>query len=194
MTLRRLMMLLPALGLTMSVACFDDKDEDEDEDEDDDSGNGYSTTTSTSTSWETTGNGTTGTGTGTGGGAPTVSVTWGGSSVDIDVAGGPGAYWFGMAETSGCDDCWTGEDCVYGYSYGGTVLAYCHDGGDTGTNLTYGGDFNALAAGTTVFSSASFDGRVTYFLESDTDFGGDGSCYIWGGDTSYFDGLGCGQL
>ena len=193
MTLRRLIMLLPALGLTMSVACFDDKDEDEDEDEDDDSGDGYSTTTSTG--WETTGTGGTGTGgTTTTGGAPTASVTWGASSVDIDVAGGPGAYWFGIAETADCDDCWTGEDCVYGYSYGGTTFAYCHDGGDTGTSLAYGGDATQLAAGTTVFGSDDFDGKVTYYLESDRDFGGDGSCYVWGADNSYYDGLGCDQL
>ena len=165
------------LAMTGLVACDNGKDTAE---------SGAATTGGTTT-------GTTG-GTTTGGGAPTASVTWGGASVDVAVAGGPGAYWFGMAETTGCDDCWTGEDCVYGYSYGGTTYAYCHDAGDTGTSLAYGGDATPLAAGTTVFGSDDFDSRVTYYLESDTDFGGDGSCYVWGADNSYYDGLGCGQL
>jgi hypothetical protein len=182
----RLLRLLPLLALTLATACFDDKDDDEDDGGDDtaDTGGDWGT------SWGTT-TGTTG-GT-TGWSSPTASVTWGGSAVDVDVAGGPGAYWFGMAETVGCDDCWTGEDCVYGYDGGGTTLAYCHDGGDSGTSLTYGGNPSALSAGNTVFSSAS-DGTVTYYLESDTDFGGDGSCYIWGADASYYDGLGCTAL
>ena len=111
------------LAMTGLVACDNGKDTAE---------SGAATTGGTTT-------GTTG-GTTTGGGAPTASVTWGGASVDVAVAGGPGAYWFGMAETTGCDDCWTGEDCVYGYDASGTTLAYCHDGGDTGTSLAYGGD------------------------------------------------------
>lgn len=35
------------------------------------------------------------------------------------------------------------------------------------------------------------EGRVTYFIESLTEFGGDGSCYLWGHDREYYDGLGC---
>lgn len=147
-----------------------------------------------STGTTTTGGTTTGTTGTTGTPAPTATVTWGGASVDVAISGGPGAYWFGMAETGGCDDCWTGEDCVYGYETGSGTLSYCHDGGDTGTSLTYGGDAAGLAAGTTVFTDASFDGNVTYMIESDTAFGGDGSCYIWGNDTSYYDGLGCSNL
>jgi hypothetical protein len=191
MTLRRLLTLLPALTLSMSVACFDDKDDDdEDEDEDDDSGHGGDTTwgSTTTSSWTTTG-GTTGSS-----GTPLVSVDWGSNSVGLSVSEGPGAYWFGMAETSGCSDCWTGEDCVFGYDASGTTLAYCHDGGDTGTSLSYGGDAGALAAGTTVFRSSSSSGDVTYYLESDSNYGGDGSCYTWGNDPSYYDGLGCTSL
>jgi hypothetical protein len=171
--------IVAALAMTGLVAC-DNKGDTAD-------------SAGTTTGGTTTGGTTTG-GTTTGSSAPTASVTWGGSSVDLTVSGGPGAYWFGMAETTGCDDCWTGEDCVYGYDAGGTTLAYCHDGGDTGTSLAYGGDAGALAAGTTVFVDASFDGAVTYFLDSDSDFGGDGSCYVWGADTSYYDGLGCTSL
>ena len=122
------------------------------------------------------------------------AVVWGETNVSLSASGGPGAYWFGMAETLDCDDCWTGEDCVFGYDASGTTLSYCHDAGDAGTTLTYGGDPAALGAGETVFKDSSHDGNVTYYLESDTDFGGDGTCYIWGADTSYYDGLGCSSL
>ena len=138
--------------------------------------------------------GTTGETTTTGGDPPTATVQWTETAVDIAVSGGPGAYWFGMAETLDCTDCWTGEDCVYGYDASGTTLAYCHDAGDAGTTLTYGGDAAALGAGETVFTDNSYDGKVTYYLESDVDFGGDGACYVWGADAAYYDGLGCTAL
>jgi hypothetical protein len=180
MSLRHLTLLLPVA--TLSVACFDDKDDDDDEDDDeDDSGYDWSTTTGYY--------GTTGTGT-TGGSTPAVSVSWGSTGVDIAIAGGAGGWWFGMAETRGCSDCWTGEDCVYGYTYSGGSLNYCHDAGDTGTGLTYGGDATALSAGTTLFPDSSFESTVTYYLESQADF----SCWVWGDDPSYYDGLGCDQL
>ena len=168
------MTIVAALAMTGLVACTGDKD--------------------TSDSAGTTGGTTTGTTTGTTGTtAPTASVTWGAASVDLVVSGGPGAYWFGMAEAG--EDGWTGEDCVYGYELDdGSVLAWCHDGTDTGTSLTYGGDAVALVAGTTVFTDASFDGSVTYYLESDPEYGGDGSCYVWGADATYYDGLGCSAL
>jgi hypothetical protein len=189
MSLRHLMLLLPVV--TLSVACFDDKDDD-DEDDDDDSGYDWTTPTGY---YGTTGYGTTGTTGTTGtGGVPTVSVTWGSSAIDLSVSGGAGAWWFGMAETAGCSDCWTGEDCAYGFELAdGSVLAYCHDGTDTGTSLTYGGDAGALAAGTTVFPRSS-EGDVTYYLESDPNFGGDDTCWIWGDDVSYYSGLGCTAL
>ena len=57
-----------------------------------------------------------------------------------------------------------------------------------------GGDATNLAAGTTVFGDATFDGTVSYYLESDPEFGGDGSCYVWGADVTYYDGLGCSAL
>jgi hypothetical protein len=188
MTLGRLLSLLPALTLSMSVACLDGKDDDdEDEDEDEDSGG--------DTTWGTTtgSTGTTGTSTGTNVG-PLVSVNWGSSAVELSIEGGPGAYWFGIAETSGCNDCWTGEDCVFGYDASGTFLAYCHDSWDEGTSLSYGGAAAALAAGTTVFPDSGYSADVTYYLESDPEYGGDGSCYTWGDDTRYYDGLGCTNL
>lgn len=118
---------------------------------------------------------------------PVASVEWGASGLTLELASGGGAFWFGLAQTTG-DEPWTGEDCVYGYeSPDGAYLSYCHDAGESGTFLTYGGDRNALASGTTAFEDASLDGQVTYFLESDWS----GLCYVWGDDTSYFDGLGC---
>jgi hypothetical protein len=127
--------------------------------------------------------------------APTASVSWGADSIALTVSGGGGAWWFGMAESVDCDDCWTGEDCVYGYEAGdGSVFAYCHDAGDAGVSLTYGGNPSELVAGTTVFSDAGFDGKVSYILESDPEYGGDGSCWIWGADNAYYEGLLCGEL
>ena len=138
-----------------------------------------------------------GDGTDGGGGDPSASVSWGGSSVTLNVTDGPGAYWFGMAETGASDDPWTGEDCLYGYTLGdGTNLSYCHDAGDGGdTTLSYGGDAMNLQAGTTVFTSSSYDGSVAYYLESDPDFGGTGECWAWGnGAGSYYSELGCGSI
>lgn len=178
-------LLLPVLLLPGLIACGE-KDEDDDDDDDcsdsgdcDDDGSTWTGTTSS------TGTGTTG---------PSASVVWGSASVEIAVSGGPGAYWFGMAETIGCEDCWTGEDCIYGYEYSGGSLNYCHDAGDNGTTLTYGGDAASLAAGTTLFPNGDYEYAITYFLESDVEFGGDGSCYVWGADTTYYDGLGCTNL
>ena len=176
-------LLLPVLLLPGLIACGEKDDDDDDDDDCSDSGD----CDDDGSTW-------TGTGTGTGSTGPAVSVEWGSSSVDIAISGGPGAYWFGMAETIGCEECWTGEDCIYGYVYDGGSLNYCHDAGDNGTTLTYGGDAGGLEAGTTVFPSDQYDASITYYLESDVDFGGDGSCYVWGADTTYYDGLGCTNL
>ena len=176
MTFRK---LLPIVLVPCVVACFE-KDDDDDDD-DDDSGRWATTTTATAT------------GTGTATGSPTTpafATDWGETAFTIIIAGGPGAYWFGWAQDDVIDP-WTGEDCIYGYTTGsGDTLAYCHDAGDTGTTLTYGGDPAALAAGTTVWS-APFQDQATYYVESDTEFGGDGACWVWGADVTYYDGLGC---
>ena len=122
---------------------------------------------------------------------PEVGVEWTPSGVDLSIYGGPGGYWFGMAETADCVDCWTGEDCVYGDDFDGSTVLYCHDVGDGGGVLTYGGDRGALVEGTTGFSDPSDGEGVTYLLGSDPAYGGDGSCFVWGHDPSYYEGLGC---
>jgi hypothetical protein len=122
---------------------------------------------------------------------PTFAVTWGGSSVDLAITDGDGSYFFGMAETgSTCsanpDDCWTGEDCVFGFS----DYAYCHPAAATGVSLTYGGAFDAVNEGSdTVFPDNSFDGSVTYYIEYT-----DGSCGVFGQDVSYYASQNCTQL
>jgi hypothetical protein len=142
----------------------------------------------TSTGWYGT-TGTTGSVT-TGWEPPTASVEWGASGLTLEIGAGGGEYWFGLAQTTG-EDPWTGEDCVYGYeSSDGSTLSYCHYAGDSGTFLTYGGDRYALATGTTAFEDASLDGQITYVLASEWS----GRCYVWGDDTSYYDGLGCDAL
>ena len=118
-----------------------------------------------------------------------VDVTWGSSSVDLTITNGDAtqSYWFGMAEVVGCpaEDCWTGEDCIYGYA----GYAYCHPAATTGVSLAYGAPFDAVTEGVdTVFFDSGFDGSVTYYLEDNT------ACWVWGADTSYYDGLGCTAL
>lgn len=126
---------------------------------------------------------------------PNVSVSWTSDGLELDIVGGPGDYYFGLAETAeGVTDPWTGEDCYQGYTDdAGDVYVYCHYVGSSGTTLAYGGDAWALGHGTTAFDQ-SHDGAVTYYLESSTDLGGTGECWVWGGDTSYYAALGCEEL
>lgn len=119
------------------------------------------------------------------------SVAWGGSAVALTLTDGSGSYFFGMAETgSTCSadptQCWTGEDCIFGFS----DFLYCHPASATGVSLSYGGAFDALSEGSdTVFPDNSFDGSVTYYLEDSA-----GACYVWGDDTSYYSSEGCSSL
>jgi hypothetical protein len=119
---------------------------------------------------------------------PTFSVDWGGSAVTLAIGGGTSTYLWGIAETGGSADPWTGEDCAYGYTLSdGSVLGpYCHDAGASGISLTYGGSATDLTEGTTVFTDNSFSSSTTHYTES-----AEGACWVWGTDVSYYDGLGC---
>ena len=128
-----------------------------------------------------------------------VSVTWGASAVSLTISGGEAGanYQWGLAETgstcnNGSGDCWTGEDCLDGYTTGsGTTYNYCHPVGGTTASLSYGADPSSVTAGqATVFGDSGFDGSVTYILDNITS----GDCYIWGNDTMYYNGLGCNEL
>ena len=110
-----------------------------------------------------------------------VSVNWGSGSVDVAVNGGPGAYWFGMAETADCVDCWTGEDCIYVHTRR-RVLARLVSRRGRQWDLA---DVRRRRRGTGGRDHGLARERrrsVTYYLESDAEFGGDGSCYVWGND------------
>lgn len=122
------------------------------------------------------------------------AVTWGSSSVELSISDDEGrAFWFGMAETNaGCgDECWTGEDCLYGYTSpntGTTYGPYCHDAGTEGISLTYGGDPTNLQEGTTVFPDSSYKGNVAYYFEDQDS----GDCWVGGlNGASYYSGQGC---
>ena len=129
-----------------------------------------------------------------------VSVTWGASSVSLTITGGDAnaSYEWGLAETgSTCDngsgDCWTGEDCLDGYTTGsGTLYSYCHSlTSNNSITLDYGASPEGLSEGqNTVFGNSNFDGSITYFLDDSTS----GTCYVWGDDTSYYSGIGCNEL
>lgn len=182
---------LLSLGLILGAGCFlPDKSDDDDEDEDEDDGGWGS-----GSGWgddDTGGGGSgSGSGSGSGGGGLDASVTWGSSSLQLDIEGGAGAYVFGIAEThSGCADyCWTGEDCVYGHPDSG--LEYCHPMGATGGELYYGGYPTELAEGEeTVFPDSSYEDLTTYYLMSLQSE----ECWVWGAEPGYYDGLGCTEI
>ncbi len=121
------------------------------------------------------------------------SDSWGSSSLDLNITNGDAgaSYYFGTAET-GCDDpdnCWYGEDCIYGDLTG--LYFYCHPASVTGVSLAYGGDYANLNEGSeTVYTDSSFEPNVTYYVEDAIS----GSCWIWGDDTSYYAGLGCDEI
>ena len=127
-------------------------------------------------------------------GPPTVGVQLSGTGLALTVSGGPGGYWFGVAETGGTTNGWTGEDCVYGFTTEDqTAYSFCHDAGNTGTQLDKVGSFVEMAPGKTIFDN-TFEGKLTYYLESDINYGGDGSCYVWGHDPEYYAAQGCTTL
>ncbi|NOY27320.1 MAG: hypothetical protein GXP62_15740 [Oligoflexia bacterium] len=121
----------------------------------------------------------------------TMDCAWDGSGISVDLVNGDSAgYSFGMAETDCGGDCWTGEDCLYGYTLGdGSVLSYCHPLSSTGGYLTTVGDSDLIVEGsTTILDPATM--YITYYLEEVSS----GDCWIWGYDTSYYGGVGCSDL
>lgn len=121
---------------------------------------------------------------------PTFGVSWGDSSVSLSITDGAegAAYYLGIAENSGCDDCWTGEDCFMGYDLSsGDNLLYCHPVSATGGELSYGATPSDVVEGsTTVYSNADFSTGVTYIVDDRS--GADAPCWTWGADTTYYNG------
>ena len=124
------------------------------------------------------------------------SVTWNANSVTLEITGGDidASYSWGIVETGatceyGSGDCWTGEDCLDGYTIGsGTTYSYCHPLDDNSITLEYGASPEGLTEGqSTAFGNSDFDGSVTYILEDVAS----GVCYVWGHDTTYYSGIGC---
>jgi len=125
---------------------------------------------------------------------PTPSVTWGDSSVSLDIADAEtgAAYNWGIAEnTGGCLEsewgCWTGEDCHRGFdlSDGGNYL-YCHPVTGSSASLAYGAAPDAVTEGSsTVFGDATFSTVTTHILDN-TVSAEAGSCWVWGADTSHY--------
>ena len=121
---------------------------------------------------------------------PTFAVSWGDSSVSLsitDAADGASYYW-GITENSGCDDCWTAEDCFMGYDLGtGTNLSYCHPVSATGGELSYGaGATDVVEGSTTLFWEAAYSTKVTYIVDDRSS--ADAPCWTWGADTTYYGG------
>jgi len=124
------------------------------------------------------------------------SVSWGDSSVSLSITNGDSAasYNWGIAENSGgCLSsewgCWTGEDCHMGFDLtSGGNYSYCHPVSSTGGSLAYGASPDAVAEGdSTVFGEASFSTVTTHVLDNAASTEAE-SCWVWGADTSYYNG------
>ena len=126
-----------------------------------------------------------------------LSLDWEGYSVTLSIGienGLDGAdYHWGIAETSGsCLDyeggCWTGEDCFMGYDLNdGTNLRYCHPISDTGATLAYEGSVSNLDEGQeTVFPDNSYLEFTTHLIDDWSS--AEAPCWVFGDDTSYYDG------
>ena len=119
----------------------------------------------------------------------TASVTWGDSSVALALTvenGLDGAeYYWGIAQTNDCTDCWTGEDCHGGYLLGsGSLLEYCHPIDADGGELFYGGDPNDLSEGAETVFSQQLSATATHIVDDQSS--AEGPCWTWGADTSYY--------
>jgi hypothetical protein len=129
----------------------------------------------------------------------TTSVSWAAGAVTLDIANGDetASYNWGLTENVGsCIDdgwCWTGEDCHTGYNEtnGGNIL-YCHPVSSSGGSLSYGASCDSsgcdvIEGSTTVFDDG-FSDKITHILDNEASTE-DGSCWVWGADTSYYDGF-----
>jgi hypothetical protein len=118
------------------------------------------------------------------------SVSWAADEVVLTVLpSAPEPLQFGIAEATGCTDCWTGEDSIIDDTPGADEAPHdCHEigAGFQTLRLRCGGDAAALEPGTTAFD-ASADGRATCILIGPHD----PNCWVWGDDPAYFDGQGC---
>jgi hypothetical protein len=125
---------------------------------------------------------------------PEVIVVWDVSSLRIDLSKSDSTanYNIGIVENAGdCLDesnCWTGEDCFQGFQQEDNTLLYCHPFyAGTTLDIEYGALPGEVNEGeTTVFSDRSFRTVVTFIL-NDQRSGQDGSCWVWGADTSYYE-------
>ena len=124
------------------------------------------------------------------------SVSWGDSSVDLSISDAEdgASYNWGVAENTGACltseyGCWTGEDCYMGYDLtSGGNYTYCHPVSATGGSLAYGASPDAVAEGmSTVFTDSAFSTVTTHILDNAASTEAD-SCWVWGADTSYYNG------
>lgn len=125
-----------------------------------------------------------------------MSVSWGDSSISIDLTNGDAdaMYYWGLAENSGdcltADyGCWTGEDCFMGFDLtSGGNYTYCHPVNTNGGMLAYGASPDGVVEGsTTVFSSPNFSIDVTHILDNAASIEEE-TCWVWGADTNYYNG------
>ena len=117
-----------------------------------------------------------------------ITATWSADGVTLAITNGTGGYSFGMAETS--EGGWEGEDCLEGPGPSGNSGNYdiCHDGvSASGITLTTVHSLDEIVANSTTLITDTIANGGS--LESIVD--GTEGCYTWGGDGSYYAGLGC---
>ncbi len=122
-------------------------------------------------------------------GEPAINLNWTADDVTVELENiTTGGFDFGMAETIDMDNGWFGEDCLNG------TLTYmmCHEFmGLSGTLDSMYAEITAdpptkglddIEEGvSTLFDSSFHPNRLTYVVTVD-----DGSCWVWGQDTSYY--------
>lgn len=130
---------------------------------------------------------------------PVVSYDWDRDGLAVTIDNYDGGFDLGIGETgaSSMDYGWFGEDCFNGTA--GYDICHAFSGPD-GVLLSLGdganpGDPDDVVSGeTTLFNEdLAFNGdgsdRLTYMITLD-----DGSCLVWGDDTSYYSAFSCSDL
>jgi len=121
------------------------------------------------------------------------AMSWDGSGVTLTLSGST-SWEFGLSETGAGSVGWFGESCIpgsepWGYNdYGYDVCHTLPAGG--GIVASVYPEIDKVEDGSTLFSQDfELDGVITYVL-----FDAAADCWVWGHDTSYYDGYGCTEI
>ena len=116
-------------------------------------------------------------------------VNWNENTIDLSflLYDESAAYFFGLAQSGTISNRWTGEDCLYGFSYDGQDYLYCHPA-QRGISLSYGASYDEVSEGiSTHFAGPEFAEEITYIIKDTIS----NCCWVWGHDPSYYGELNC---